>query len=131
SIDIQGSYDVDFPSIEIRDGNGEVIQEGKSSATHQIELMSIHSLRKTFSINGYTIYLTTNQSGLKAEVVKKTENGLIYQASVGIQGIKVDYVFNSEEKEIQDAYFKLNYHLQEGISVKKKYEIKNMLTFLA
>lgn len=116
SMDLSGSSKMDFSNATIIDGSGEVIQE--TSYTNHLENMSTRNYQKSFNINDFKVTISAYKSGVKAEVSRLLPLGASAYASLKVSGVKCDYKWKSEEENVNDAYFKVNFHSEENIGLK-------------
>ena len=116
NMDLSGSSELNFDQATIEDNNGDIIQE--YSSVNPISLCSSRSLQKTFHIDEYNVVITASSSSVKAEVNRTLPHGSKVYASVKLNGAKVDYQFSSKEKNIDDAYFKVEFSSEESLGLK-------------
>ncbi len=117
SIDTAETFEVDFTKAKIIDAiDGTVIQDAESA----LEFASPAAVRsfgyeKTHEINGYHISYSVSATGIKAEVKRKTKNGLEVFGNLMISSVKPSYRWKTENGTIQDGYFTMEFQSAENL----------------
>lgn len=123
SMELSGSEELDFTNATIIDGEGDVVQE--TTDTNRLENVSYRNYEKSFNIGDFHVAITTTSTNVKAEVSRLLPYGASAYASIKINGVKLDYAWNSKEENLSDAYFKVNFNSNENIGLKNG-EYKNL-----
>ena len=117
SIDAAETFEVDFTKAKIIDAiDGSLIQDAESA----LEFTSPAAVRsfgyeKTHEINGYHISYSVSATGIKAEVKRKTKNGLEVFGNLQISSVKPSYRWKTENGTIQDGYFTMEFQSAENL----------------
>lgn len=116
TMDLSGSADLNFNDAEIIDGNGNVIQKGNIQP--HIVTTSARPLTRSFDIHGFNVSLTSSASSVNCEVSRTMPTGSKLYGNVRAAGVHVDYSWKSEETDVKNAYFKVNFTSSEEIGLK-------------
>ena len=117
AIDAAETFEVDFTKAKIIDAiDGTVIQDSDTlmDFTTPAALRSF-GYEKTHEINGYHISYSVSATGIKAEVTKKTKNGLEVFGNLQISSVKPSYRWKTENGTIQDGYFTMEFQSAENL----------------
>ena len=116
SISLEGNTELDFTQLDLYEGTS--LENIDESNPNEIVPTSIHSLTKTFQFQDYTIELRGSGSSLSARVYKKCKYGTQIESSIVLTNVHVTYAFRSEKKDLNNAYFKIDFDSTESLSVK-------------
>ena len=117
SIDTAETFEVDFTKAKIIDAlDGTVIQDSDDLQDFT-SLSAVRTLgyEKTHEINGYHISYSVTATGIRAEVTRKTVNGLEVFGNLQISSVKPSYRWKTENGTIQDGYFTMEFQSSENL----------------
>ena len=115
-INVEGEETFNFDEATIIGPNGEVISEGKSSYNqNDFVFMSHKPLYQTFSINNFDIKISTSTSAINVTVERKMSDTSKFYGELKLSGLNVKYQWKSKKEDIDTAYLRLNYALQEKV----------------
>ena len=125
-IDVEGIQTIDFDDATIIDANGEVIQDGKSSfSDSNIQLMAFHPYIKKMEYKGFEIEIRTSKSQISLDVKKEISDSQRFYGNIKLSGIQAKYQWKSKKKDVDSAYLKFDYNLEEKIGYSTFYNKKS------
>lgn len=119
SVRLEGHAEPDFSDAVFIDDAG--LQEGTSCPDGSIRLMSVRSLTRSFSLMGYKVTVRTSSSGISADVSRTMPHGSVVYASLKLNGIDTDYVWNEDENGLKDGYFRTSFNTSEDLGIRSSY----------
>ncbi|NCB34123.1 MAG: S-layer homology domain-containing protein [Erysipelotrichia bacterium] len=111
------SFELDFSNAEITDDNGSVLFS--SSGINETETMSIRPKTVTKQISGYQVSYTITSAGIKAEVSKKTPNGINLYSEISLNSVKPIFKFKIDHGQFEEGYFRVDFDTSESIGAKR------------
>lgn len=115
---VSGSTGISFEDALIIGPDGTVINEPELQDTEHAKFsnMSLRPLMKQFQYGGYQITLRTSPGSIAAAAVKKLPHGGLVTAEASLNGLNVDYDWNSSEGRLENAYFRAAFHTEESFA---------------
>ncbi len=117
-IDLEGESELDFSKVEIIE-EGDETSSSDDSQNSYFKNMSSNSLKKTKTINGYSVTYQVTSSGIQAEVSKILDHNEKLYASCKLNGIKVKYKWFSKKDDVENSYFQIQANTIETLGISK------------
>ena len=120
SVHLEGHAEADLSEAEFID---EGTDEGSSyhSRPEGIRQMKVQSLTKSFNLMGYKVTVRTSASGVSADVTKTMPKGSVIYASLKLNGIETDYVWDEDDNGVKDGYFRASFNTSEDLGIRSSY----------
>ncbi len=121
-LQIAGNEELDFSQADIFQDGNEIKEQTsrKDSAADHIQNASIRSLQKTFSLHEFNVELTASGSSLAAKVYRSMPYGTEIAAQVILNHVHVDYAWNSAQKDLRNAYFRIDFQSEEDLQIENE-----------
>jgi hypothetical protein len=122
SLQLSGNEDLDFSQADIFQGGNEVQEQAshRDSAEEHLQNAAIRSLQKTFSFHDFNIELTASGSSLAAKVYRSMPYGTEIAAQVILNHVHIDYAWNSVQKDLRNAYFRIDFQSEEDLQIENE-----------
>lgn len=119
SLQLSGSQAVDFSKAEIVPGNNGMINQLSrlDNAQKYLTEMSVHPLKNSFDLFGFQVTVECSGSSLRAKVSRTMKYGTEISASAMLNHVNVNYAWNSQEHNLKNAYFRIDFDSEEDLSV--------------
>lgn len=120
-IQVAGNQELDFSQADIFASEGVQQQfDEVESAQNYIHNASVSKLQKTFQINNFSIQVQGSGSSISAKVYRLMPHGTEISAKAILNHVHVNYAWNSEKKDLKNAYFRLDFQSEEDLSIENE-----------
>lgn len=115
---VSGSTGVSFEDALIIGPDGTVINEPELQDTESTKFsnMSLRPLMKQFQYGGYQVTLSVSSGRIAATAVKKLPHGGLVTAEAALNGLNVDYDWDTSGGRLEDAYLRASFHTDESFA---------------
>ena len=124
SLSSSETFTIDFSQAEIIDPiDGTVIQAAPTSYTENSALSFMAAGKnkeysRTQTINGYTISYSVSATGMKADVSKKTKNGMEVYGNLTVTDVTPTYKWDMKNGKVEDGYLRVDFRSIESLGAK-------------
>ncbi len=121
SVHLEGHAEADLSEAEFIDDSEQTDGASWHGRPDDIRLMKTQAMTRSFNLMGYKVTIRTTPSGVSADATRTMPHGSVVYASLKLNGIETDYVWDEDEAGLKDGYFRASFNTSEDLGIRSSY----------